>query len=108
MLTRAIFPRQRRPGEKSAPPLATDAGPHNNVRARPVSYPVPAGDAHMSRARIVFAAVLAAGFAAAAAADDSKLKVKVGDKFPNIPLEAAQIEKVKKDGKELSIADLKG
>jgi peroxiredoxin Q/BCP len=36
------------------------------------------------------------------------IKVKEGDKFPNIPLQAAQIEKVKKDGDTLSIADLKG
>lgn len=41
-------------------------------------------------------------------ADDTKLKVKEGDKFPDVPLAAAQIEKVKKDAKTVSIADLKG
>lgn len=43
-----------------------------------------------------------------AVADDTKLKVKEGDKFPNVPLAAAQIDKVKKDAKTVSIADLKG
>src|SRR5262245_17104366 len=41
-------------------------------------------------------------------ADDTMLKVKEGDKFPDVPLAAAQIEKVKKDAKTISIADLKG
>src|SRR5262245_7878978 len=41
-------------------------------------------------------------------ADDTMLKVKEGDKFPDVPLAAAQIEKVKKDAKTVSIADLKG
>lgn len=62
----------------------------------------------MTRVRVLFAAALAAGLAAAAAADDSTLKVKEGDKFPDVPLAAAQIEKAKPDGKTLSIADLKG
>jgi len=45
-----------------------------------------------------------------ASADDSMLKVKVGDAFPNIPLTAAQIDKLpgKKAGDTVSIADLKG
>lgn len=43
-----------------------------------------------------------------AAADDTKLKVKEGDKFPEVPLAAAQIDKVKKGAKTISIADLKG
>ena len=45
-----------------------------------------------------------------ASADDSTLKVKVGDQFPNVPLKAAQIEKLpgKKAGDTVSIADLKG
>jgi peroxiredoxin Q/BCP len=42
------------------------------------------------------------------AADDTKLNVKEGDKFPDVPLAAAQIDKVKKDAKTVSIADLKG
>lgn len=41
-------------------------------------------------------------------ADDSKLKVKVGDAFPDEALQATQIEKVKKDAKTVSIKDLKG
>lgn len=41
-------------------------------------------------------------------ADDSTLKVKVGDAFPDEALEATQIDKVKKDAKTLSIKDLKG
>ena len=62
-------------------------------------------------ARVLVAAVLAAGFALPALADDSKLKVKEGDKFPDVPLPAAQIEKAvpdKKDAKTVSIGDLKG
>jgi peroxiredoxin Q/BCP len=62
----------------------------------------------MLRARFLLAAVVAAGFAAAATAADDKLNVKVGDKFPDVALAATQIEKVKKDAKEVSIADLKG
>jgi peroxiredoxin Q/BCP len=57
------------------------------------------------------AACVAVGLALAAGvavAQDNKIKVKVGDKFPDVPLDAAQIEKVKKDAKTLSIADLKG
>lgn len=55
----------------------------------------------------VFAAL---SLAAIAVADDSKLKVKEGDAFPEIPLAAAQIEKAlpAKDVAQLSIADLKG
>jgi peroxiredoxin Q/BCP len=47
---------------------------------------------------------------AVAFADDSTLKVKVGDAFPNVPLKAAQVEKLpgKKVGDTVSIADLKG
>ncbi|QEL13712.1 peroxiredoxin [Limnoglobus roseus] len=41
-------------------------------------------------------------------ADDSTLKVKVGDPFPDVPLEATQIDKVKKDAKTVSVKDLKG
>ncbi|MDY3557991.1 peroxiredoxin [Gemmata sp. JC673] len=54
------------------------------------------------------AAVLCALAALTASADDSTLKVKVGDKFPDVPLAAAQIDAVKKGAKTLSIADLKG
>ena len=46
--------------------------------------------------------------AVASAKDDTMLKVKVGDPFPEVALSAAQIDKVKKDAKTLSIADLKG
>ena len=41
-------------------------------------------------------------------ADDTKLKVKVGDAFPVVPLAATQIDKIKKGATEVSIADLKG
>ena len=44
----------------------------------------------------------------ASAKDDTMLKVKVGDKFPDVALAAAQIDKVKKDAKTISIADFKG
>lgn len=54
---------------------------------------------------VAVACVLAASVANA---DDTTLNVKVGDKFPDVPLAAAQIEKVKKDAKTVSIADLKG
>lgn len=56
---------------------------------------------------VVAAAVL---LAAAAPAQDSTLKVKEGDKFPDIKLSAAQVEKVpgKKAGDTVGIADLKG
>lgn len=43
-----------------------------------------------------------------ASADDSKLKVKAGDKFPVVPLAAAQIDKAKPGAKTVSISDLKG
>ncbi len=61
-------------------------------------------------ARALVAALLVAGFALPAVADDSKLKVKDGDKFPDVPLSAAQIEKAieKKDAKTVSFGDLKG
>lgn len=61
---------------------------------------------------VVRAAAVAVALTLAASitcADDSTLKVKEGDKFPVVPLEAAQIEKLKlKDAKTVSIADLKG
>jgi peroxiredoxin Q/BCP len=46
----------------------------------------------------------------ASLADDSTLKVKVGDKFPDVALPAAQVEKLpgKKPGDKVSVADLKG
>ena len=47
-------------------------------------------------------------FVSFAAADDTKLKVKEGDKFPDVPLAAAQLDKVKPGAKTLSVADLKG
>ena len=63
----------------------------------------------MVRSLFTFVAVaLVAGFAGA---DDTMLKVKAGDKFPVVALEAAQIEKALPDAKEpktVSIADLKG
>ncbi len=41
-------------------------------------------------------------------ADDTQLKVKVGDPFPNVPLQAAQIDKLGLNKTTVSIADLKG
>lgn len=58
--------------------------------------------------RILLAAVAAAVAVGFAAADDTMLKVKVGDPFPDVAVEATQIEKVKKDAKTVSIKDLKG
>jgi peroxiredoxin Q/BCP len=51
--------------------------------------------------------LLAAGVTVA---QDSKIKVKVGDKFPDVQLKAAQIDKLegKKAGDTVSVADLKG
>ena len=54
------------------------------------------------------AALVGLGTAVASAQDDTMLKVKLGDPFPDVALAAAQIDKVKKDAKTLSIADLKG
>jgi peroxiredoxin Q/BCP len=59
------------------------------------------------RAAAVAAAVALAG--SITLADDTKLKVKEGDKFPVVSLGAAQIDKLKlKDAKTVSIKDLKG
>lgn len=57
-----------------------------------------------------FCAAVAVALSSVATADDTKLNVKEGDKFPNVPLAAAQIEKtgLAKDAKAVSIADLKG
>ena len=41
-------------------------------------------------------------------ADDTMLKMKVGDKFPDVPLQAAQIDKLGLKKKTVSISDLKG
>lgn len=60
------------------------------------------------RAAAIAVAVAFAGVTAIAA-DDTTIKVKVGDKFPDVALEAAQIDKLNlKDKKTVSIADLKG
>jgi thioredoxin-dependent peroxiredoxin len=59
----------------------------------------------MTRLLSLAAAVL---FAVPAVADDSTLKVKVGDKFPDIAVPATQIDLIKKGAKEVGIADLKG
>jgi peroxiredoxin Q/BCP len=61
--------------------------------------------------RFAALAALAVAFLTAqvATADDTTLKVKPGDKFPDVALEAAQIDKLKlKDAKTVSIVDLKG
>lgn len=57
------------------------------------------------------AAVTAAlGLCLSAAAQDSTIKVKVGDQFPDVPLHAAQVDKLpgKKAGDTVRISDLKG
>ncbi len=63
----------------------------------------------MSRLGTRVVAMCAGLFLAGSAfADDSKLKVKVGDPFPTIAVPATQAGLIKKDAKELSIADVKG
>jgi peroxiredoxin Q/BCP len=60
-----------------------------------------------ARAATFAVALLLAG--SISLADDTMLKVKEGDKFPVVPLEAAQIDKLHlKNAKTVSIADLKG
>jgi peroxiredoxin Q/BCP len=54
------------------------------------------------------AAGLAAALCLCLTSSAQESKVKVGDPFPDVPLAAAQIDKVKKGAKTLSIADLKG
>ncbi|MFO0850922.1 MAG: hypothetical protein U0871_20560 [Gemmataceae bacterium] len=63
------------------------------------------------RTLLQFAVVAAAaGLVAgpATAQDDTKLKVKAGDKFPAFTLPATHADAVKPGAKELSLADLKG
>lgn len=57
---------------------------------------------------ILTLSALSAFSAVAAAADDSTLKVKVGDPFPEAAVKATLIEQIKKDAEEISIKDLKG
>ena len=45
---------------------------------------------------------------AATSADDTKLKVKEGDKFPSVEVAAVQLDKVKKDTKSFKIEEFKG
>lgn len=60
-------------------------------------------------ARAVAVATAVALAASSTTADDTMLKVKAGDKFPVVALEAAQIDALKlKDAKTVSISDLKG
>jgi peroxiredoxin Q/BCP len=59
-------------------------------------------------ARAAFAAIAFVFVTFPLAADDSVLKVKEGDKFPDVPLPAAQIDKVKPNAKTISVSDLKG
>ena len=58
--------------------------------------------------RRTLAVLAAVAFAVPALADDSTLKVKVGDKFPDIAVPATQSDAIKKGAKEVSVADLKG
>lgn len=59
-------------------------------------------------ARWVVAGVLVAAVAAHAPAQDSALKVKVGDPFPDFKLAVTAPAGVKDAKKELSLADIKG
>ncbi len=60
-----------------------------------------------ARAAAVAAAVVLAG--ATTVADDTKLNVKAGDKFPAVALAAAQLDVLKlKDKQTVSVEDLKG
>jgi thioredoxin-dependent peroxiredoxin len=56
----------------------------------------------------VFAGLLAGLLAPASRADDSTLKVKVGDAFPDFKTAATQAELIKKEAKELTLTDFKG
>lgn len=58
-------------------------------------------------ARLGSLAVVAV-FAGTLSADDSKLKVKVGDKFPTVEVTAVQLDKVNKAAKTFKIEDYKG
>ena len=56
-----------------------------------------------------FAALVVVCFLSSpAGADDTKLNVKEGDKFPDVPLAAAQIDKVKPGSRTISVAELGG
>ena len=59
-------------------------------------------------ARWVVAGVLVAAVAAHSPAQDSTLKVKVGDAFPDFKLAVTAPAGAKDAKKELSLADLKG
>ena len=59
-------------------------------------------------ARWVAAGVLVAAVAASAPADDSMLKVKVGDAFPDFKLAVTAPAGSKDAKKEVTLADLKG
>jgi peroxiredoxin Q/BCP len=59
-------------------------------------------------ARWVAAGVLVAAVAATAPADDSMLKVKVGDQFPDFTLPVTAPAGATDAKKEMSLADLKG
>ena len=58
--------------------------------------------------RRLFAAVVAAFAVSPAFADDSTLKVKVGDKFPDFTLTPTKPDGAKAEAKAVSLADLKG
>jgi thioredoxin-dependent peroxiredoxin len=62
----------------------------------------------MLRFRSGIVAVVLGVFASVTSADDSKLKVKVGDQFPTDAVAATKIDDIKKGAKTVSIRDLKG
>ncbi|MEQ1787313.1 MAG: hypothetical protein ABL966_09690, partial [Acidimicrobiales bacterium] len=84
------------------PATGNDACSPENVRTRnfPVTpdaaMPTVNGCRKQDYAVLIVVGLLAAPVAPAA---DDSLNVKVGDKIPDVPLSAAQIDKVKKDAK---------
>lgn len=76
------------------------------VRSPPTAHPHPFSEVPLMRT--CFAAICLSFAVGSAFADDTKLKVKVGDAFPADAVKATQIDLVKKDAKTLGIADLKG
>src|SRR3954470_25008390 len=96
------------------PPYSTMPAPDRFAqirRSRPTIRPFPNSRSSPMLRFAALAAFLAAACvltAGTAAADDTTLNVKEGDKFPNVPLSGAQLDKAKGGAKTLSIADLKG
>ena len=67
------------------------------VRLPPTAHPHPFSEVLLMRT--CFAAICLSFAVGSACADDTKLKVKVGDAFPADAVKATQIDLVKKDAK---------